>query len=393
MASVYKVKRKGSISYGITYYTPDGTRIRKVIGPKWADADDYRKQVEKELREGRWELLSAKEIVFAEFAKEYLKSKQAKSTPKTFTTYFYWIDRILVPYFGRYYLHQVTPQLIDRFIVESRKRGVAPLTVTVNGYLRVLSAMLNKAVQWGYKARNVVSGVKRLRAPEKEARFLIYEDAARLLESVRYTRISPIVGLGLLAGLRKAEILNVRWKDIDFGKAFIRVINRPDEGFQTKNYRNRTVGLHPDLGKMLFWWKSTSAARVRIHKESRSQFIVTYKGDQIASAERALRSAYKKAGLSSERPFHTLRHSFGSYLAMEGVSLYEIAKLMGHTFEQVTQLYAHLQPEYLHKQVAKIPALTFTARAQNVPKTNVDASKLVEIAQHQKKVLRAKNSG
>jgi integrase len=387
MASVYKVKRKGRANYGVTYYTPDGKRIRKVIGPKWGDADDYRKRVEKDLREGRWELLVAKEIVFSEFAKEYLKSKQAKSTPKTYTTYFYWIDRILVPCFGRYYLHQLTPQLIDRFIVESRTRGVAPLTV--NGYLRVLSAMLNRAVEWGYKARNVITGVKRLKAPEKEARFLNYDDAAKLLESARYTRISPIVGLGLFAGLRKGEILNLRWKDIDFATGSIRVINRPDEGFQTKNYRNRTVGLHPDLGKMLFWWKSTSAARVRFHKESRSEYIVTYKGDQIASAERALRSAYKKAGLSSERPFHTLRHSFGSYLAMSGVGLYDIAKLMGHTFEQVTQLYAHLQPEYLHKQVAKIPEIALATRAQNVPETKAEGLKPVELAKRRKKILGA----
>jgi integrase len=261
----------------------------------------------------------------------------------------------------------------------------------VNGYLRVLSAMLNKAVEWGYKARNVISGVKRLKAPEKEARFLTYDEASKLLASVKYTRISPIVGLGLLAGLRKGEILNLKWKDVDFGNGFIRVINRPEEGFQTKNYRNRTVGLHPDLGKMLFWWKSTSAARVRVHKENRSEYIVTYKGDQIDSAERALRSAYKKAGLTSARPFHTLRHSFGSYLAMSGVSLYDIAKLMGHTFEDVTQLYAHLQPEHLLKQVAKIPQIALASRAQNVPKTKVEESKLVEIARHQTKVLGMKN--
>jgi integrase len=356
MASVYKVKRKSRTSYGVTYYAPDGTRVRKIIGPRWLDADEYRKRIEKDLREGRWELLIAKEILFSEFAKDYLRSKQAKSTAKTYTTYFYWIDRILVPYFGRYYLHQLTPQLIDRFIVESRKRGVAPLTV--NGYLRVLSTALNKAVEWGYKARNVVSGVKRLKAPEKEARFLTYDDGGKLLQAVKYTRIAPIVGIGLLAGLRKGEILNLKWRDIDFGNGSIRVVNRPDENFQTKNYRNRTVGLHPDLGKILFWWKSTSAARVRFHKENRSEFVVTYKGDPVRSAERALRSAYKKAGLSSERPFHTLRHSFGAYLAMEGVSLYDIAKLMGHTFEETTQLYAHLQPEHLHKQVARIPTIT-----------------------------------
>ena len=54
---------------------------------------------------------------------------------------------------------------------------------------------------------------------------------------------------------------------------------------------------------------------------------------------------------------------------MSGVHLYETAKLMGHTFEQVTQLYAHLQPEHLHKQVVQISALHFAARAQNVPET------------------------
>lgn len=129
----------------------------------------------------------------------------------------------------------------------------------------------------------------------------------------------------------------------------------------------RTVGLHPDLGKMLFWWKSTSAGRVRVHKESRSEYVATCKGDQIASAERALRSAYKKAGLSSERPFHTLRHSFGTFLAMEGVSLYDISKLMGHTFEDVTQLYTHLQPEHLNKQVAKIPAIVLKKSSVNEP--------------------------
>jgi integrase len=355
VAFVFKIKRRSGVRYGVTYYLPDGTRVRKVIG-KWHQADEYRKKIEKELREGRWELFTAKDILFSDFAKEYLQSKKAKSTAKTYTTYFYWIDRILVPYFGRFKLHQITPQHIENFIVESRQRGVSPLTV--NGYLRVLSAMLNKAIELGYKARNVLAGVKRLKAPEKEARFLTYEDAAKLLKAVRYTRLWVVVTLGLLAGVRKGELLNLKWRDIDFESRFLKIVNRPDEGFQTKNYRNRSVGLHADLKKVLLWWRKTSTARVRMHKSDKSDYVVTYKGERVASVERSLRSAYKKAGLSTERPFHTLRHSFGAYLAMSGVSLYEIAKLMGHTFEQVTQLYAHLQPEHLHKQVGKIPQIS-----------------------------------
>jgi len=356
VASVYKIKRGKGIRYGVTYYLPDGTRIRKIIGPKWHQADEYRQKIEKESREGRFEVFTAKEILFSEFAKEYLQAKKVKSTAKTYTTYFYWIDRILVPYFGRYQLHHITAALLESFIVESRNRGVSPLTV--NGYLRVLSAMLNQAVKLGYKAHNVVAGGKKLKAPEKEARFLTYEDAAKLLQAVKYTRLWVVVGLGLLAGVRKGELLNLKWRDINFQNQFLRVMNRPDEGFQTKNYRNRSVGVHPDLKTILIWWRDTRSARVQLHKSDKSEYVVTYKGERVASVERTLRSAYKKAGLRTERPFHTLRHSFGAYLAMAGVSLYEIAKLMGHTFEQVTQLYAHLQPEHLHKQVGKIPPIS-----------------------------------
>jgi hypothetical protein len=75
------------------------------------------------MREGRWESFTSKDILFSEFVKEYLRSKKAKSTAKTYTTYFYCIDRILIPFFGSYNLHQITPQLLESFTVESRKHG------------------------------------------------------------------------------------------------------------------------------------------------------------------------------------------------------------------------------------------------------------------------------
>jgi Phage integrase family len=88
--------------------------------------------------------------------------------------------------------------------------------------------------------------------------------------------------------------------------------------------------------------------------------VVTYKGWPVGSTEREVGGAYSRAGFPTERPFHTLRHSFGACLAMTGVSLYEIAKLIGHTVEEVTELYAHLQPEHLDRQVERIPAIRTT---------------------------------
>ena len=173
---------------------------------------------------------------------------------------------------------------------------------------------------------------------------------------MKYTRLWVVVALGLLAGVRKGELLNLKWRDIDFENRFLRVMNRPDEGFQTKNYRNRSVGLHPDLKKILIWWRDTYSARVRLHKSDKSEYVVTYKGERVA----AWNELYERIQKSRTQYRTTFSHApafVWSLLAMAGVSLYEIAKLMGHTFEQVTQLYAHLQPEHLHKQVEKIPQI------------------------------------
>jgi integrase len=62
-------------------------------------------------------------------------------------------------------------------------------------------------MEWGYRARNIVSGGKKLKAPEKEARFLSYGEAAKLFKAVKYTRLWVVVGLGVLAGLRKGKFL------------------------------------------------------------------------------------------------------------------------------------------------------------------------------------------
>src|SRR5918994_6164319 len=111
-------------------------------------------------------------------------------------------------------------------------------------------------------ARNVVSGGKKLKAPKKEARFLSYEEAAKFFKAVNTQGYGLWLDwVCLQAG--EGEILNLKWRDIDFEGRFIRVVNRPDEGFQTKNYRNRTVGLHKDLKKIFLWWRNTCSARVR----------------------------------------------------------------------------------------------------------------------------------
>ena len=87
-----------------------------------------------------------------------------------------------------------------------------------------------------------------------------------------------------------------------------------------------------------------------------SEFVFSIRDKQID--EDMLTHLFKeyvlKAGLESRLHFHSLRHTFASWLVQDGVSLYEVQKLLGHSNIAVTQVYSHLQPEGLHSTVNRI---------------------------------------
>ena len=64
----------------------------------------------------------------------------------------------------------------------------------------------------------------------------------------------------------------------------------------------------------------------------------------------------RRAGLNDKLHFHSLRHSFASGLVMSGVSLYQVQKLLGHSTSRTTEIYSHLLPQQLHKEVNGLAA-------------------------------------
>ena len=74
------------------------------------------------------------------------------------------------------------------------------------------------------------------------------------------------------------------------------------------------------------------------------------KGEPFTRLDRSFNTALKRAGITNFR-FHDLRHCFASYLAIDGISIYIISKLLGHSSVKVTERYAHLSPELNRKAV------------------------------------------
>jgi len=196
--------------------------------------------------------------------------------------------------------------------------------------------------------KNVVSSVDKMKVPEKPHRFLNQEEIRRLVEATRGSHIYPIIVTALHTGMRKSELLNLKWADVDFDHGTVTVQAKAD--WHTKNYRSRVLQLTPMLYEVL---------REQRDRQSelgfQSGYVLTYQGERIKRGIRdSLRTAVRKAGLQNVT-LHTLRHTFASQLVMAGVSLKEAQELMGHRSFQTTLQYAHLSEDHVKKQVLKLP--------------------------------------
>ena len=207
---------------------------------------------------------------------------------------------------------------------------------------------MKMAIRWRYIEHNPVSSVEKMRVPKRPPRFLSLEEIDRLLEASRGSHIYPILVTALHTGLRKSELLNLRWSDIDFHQCTITV--QPKDDWHTKNYKSRTISLTPALYETLQeHWGQLPQLGIK------SEYVFTYQGEQIKRGiGDSLRTTVAKADLQNVT-LHTLRHTFASQLVMAGVPLLDVQELMGHQSFQTTLQYAHLSEEHVKKRVLQLP--------------------------------------
>ena len=152
--------------------------------------------------------------------------------------------------------------------------------------------------------------------------------------------------------MRRAEIANLQWGDIDFAQKTIRIQSNAD--FKTqKQGKRRVIAVGETVMEML--------AQMRPVNADNSMYVFTLKGKKIKPAllTKKLKKAVKASNVENQRlHFHSLRHTFASWLAQKGTSIYEIQKLLGeHINIKTTQIYAHLLPNELHKTVGQLEGM------------------------------------
>ncbi len=192
------------------------------------------------------------------------------------------------------------------------------------------------------------------RLEKKEATYLTPEDVEKLLRAIdadaemkeadggapaeQIVWLTAVIVLAVNTGLRRGELVNLDWIDIDLDNGWLVVRNR--RGFRTKSGNERTVPLSTDAIQVLRSIEEETGPVIRMPSGNRAN------GDYVS---KRFKHYVRLARLSEEVKFHSLRHTCASWLVQKGTSLPIVQAILGHSDIGVTQRYAHMAPDVLQK--------------------------------------------
>lgn len=334
-------KRKDSADWWVSYIDSNGKRVRQATGTT--------NRKEAQALEAKWKLEAYKQQqwseqpshTFDELLLGYLKATQAE---KRSTERDRRIARWLREYLGDRDLESLIANDVRGYIEWRRQSGVT--NATINRELALWSSATNYArTEWDWDIPNPVMG-RRLREPEGCIRWIARGEAQALIAVAEKKPKSPyladFIRLALNTGCRSGEMLGLEWSRVDLQRRIFHL-----EDTHTKTKRRRSVPLNEQARSALL-----NRARFRAERCPDSPWVFCNPtGQRIASVKRSFTTACNRAGIADFR-IHDMRHTCAAWMVQEGVSIYEVKELLGHSTIKMTERYAHLAPENIRDAVA-----------------------------------------
>ena len=287
--------------------------------------------------------------VFAEYGRRHGEKKQAwAADQQRFRDY-------LQPSLGTRRLTTITRAMIARTLSDAEKAGKA--VATVRNIRALASSIFGKAIEWGYVDTNPAQGVTVSGAKVSRDRFLRSDELPRFFESLAEEQnetFRDYILLALLTGARRANLLAMRWAEINLGESVWRI---PD----TKNGTPQNVTLSPEAVTILEARKEAA--------ENGAVFVFPGTGasGHIEEPKKAVIRVMEHAGIPYGRntpdgvTLHDLRRTLGSWQAKTGASLAIIGKSLNHKSIQSTAIYARLDLDPVRESVERATSAMLTA--------------------------------
>lgn len=336
-------------------------------------AEHHERMIRQAIADGSWfrEKSEGEALTFSAFVEQFLTYSENNNKFATVEAKRSLLELHLVPHFGAMKLTDIGPAEVESFKSAMRKKQsrarapqegasrsavlrryggeAGPLSAkTINNALACLRKMLSVAEE--YQLVRAAPKVRLLKTSAAAFDFLDFDEAERLIEAFKASDVEflPAALLAIKGGLRLGELVGLQWADLDLVRGSVTV--------QRNVYRGR-VQATPKGGRAREVPLPPSAVEVLLPLRNLKTWVFADEAGKFLSVKRfdnALNAAVRRSRISrpsSRVGWHDLRHTYGSHLAMRGVTLPTIRDLMGHADIRTTMKYAHLMPSHTRAAV------------------------------------------
>lgn len=302
------------------------------------------------------------EDTFNTFADEFLKFQKKRIAPKVvkgkmsqveYDRQRGIVERHLKPFFGTMQLAKIRRKDVVAYI-HSRMGEVGDGTIIKE--VNTLKRLFNVALDLEKIAANPAHRAPVPKAPEGRVRYLQPKELGEVLAACPEW-LRPIAGLATATGMRRGELLAVRWEDVDL-KAGTIILRKTKSGKERPAFIN-------DLARQVL---------TSIGADGRKQKGLLFPDVTPAQVSVAFIRACEDAGVK-DFSLHDLRHTFASHLRMHGADLHDLQKLLGHSDPRMTDRYAHLSAEHLGNAAKRLDAVLSLAPAAAPATENNESDK------------------
>jgi integrase len=337
---------------------PDGKRKQKwhtFHGPK-KDAEREMARLLHSLNTGAY-VPPTKETL-GEFLEAWLRDYAAlRVSPKTLQAHTSWVRSQIKPRLGSVRLDQLTSAAIQQFYVQllgsghrSKQGGLSASSIKTMHH--ILRCALETAVKQGRLSKNPCAAVETPRMERREMSILSAADLIALIDAARGTRLHAPILIAVCTGMRRGEVLALRWQDVDLDRGILRVSRSLEQTTgrlrwkEPKTGRARAITIPQLLVDELRRHRGRQAEhRLQIGPAWENNDLVIAQDDGTPMSPNALTNAFVRLVATAGVPrirLHDLRHSAATLLLSRGVNVKVIAEMLGHSTPTLTlSTYAH----------------------------------------------------
>ena len=236
------------------------------------------------------------------------------------------------------------------------KFGTIRKEASINRVIACLHHVFTKAVEWDLIEENPFDKGKSLLLKEnnRRLRFLTVDEIETLLSKCE-GHLRDIVECGIHTGMRKGEILGLKWTQIKNGFIYLQ---------KTKTDNPREIPVNDIVASIFNRVKCRFKLRIAKGKDQSLEYVFTFNGEPIKDIKTSFKKALKDAEIDDFR-FHDLRHTFASQLILKGGTLKDVQELLGHKTMTMTLRYAHLTQEHKRNAVNLLNDLPAPKQSEN----------------------------